>query len=419
MQVHVPRPCLHAFNYENCDYTNQSAYSKNCYLAFTTDYSEDCMYTHDTLRSVRLVDISSASDCEVCHQCHDIVHCQNLFSSRSCTSCQRGYFLENCEGCADCIGCVGLVNARYCVSNVSVGKEAYENTLHTLDLCDTEKVAQIRASVAILRASLPSPSIHGAHYEDSTGDFLFETKNSHDCYICNRIENLKYCTNISDASDSYDWDYVGYHGSLVYEAVGTGDHVSQCVFCTHIWGNAHNLLYTDLSLNVSHLFGCAGLRNKSYCILNKQYTKEEYAALVPKIIAHMRETGEWGEFFPADTSPFGHNESVSYDSLPLSHEDALAKGFNWSDYEPPAPQVSKTLPAHLLPDDITKIPDDILNWAIICEVTGKPFRIIKQELDFYRKHKLPIPRRHPDQRHLDRMALRNPRKLFERKCDKC
>jgi hypothetical protein len=32
---------------------------------------------------------------------------------------------------------------------------------------------------------------------------------------------------------------------------------------------------------------------------------------------------------------------------------------------------------------------------------------------------LPIPRRHPDQRHLDRMALRNPRKLFDRKCDKC
>jgi hypothetical protein len=40
-------------------------------------------------------------------------------------------------------------------------------------------------------------------------------------------------------------------------------------------------------------------------------------------------------------------------------------------------------------------------------------------LDFYRKHNLPIPKRHPDQRHLDRMALRNPRKLFDRKCDKC
>jgi CxxC-x17-CxxC domain-containing protein len=52
-------------------------------------------------------------------------------------------------------------------------------------------------------------------------------------------------------------------------------------------------------------------------------------------------------------------------------------------------------------------------------MTKKPFRIIPQELDFYRKHNLPIPRRHPNQRHLDRMSLRNPRKLYTRKCDKC
>lgn len=93
--------------------------------------------------------------------------------------------------------------------------------------------------------------------------------------------------------------------------------------------------------------------------------------------------------------------------------------FNWSFYEAPFPKVEKIIPANKLPDDISKIPDDILNWAIECEVTKRPFRIIKQELEFYRKHNLPIPRRHPDQRHLDRMALRNPRKLFERKCDKC
>jgi hypothetical protein len=60
-----------------------------------------------------------------------------------------------------------------------------------------------------------------------------------------------------------------------------------------------------------------------------------------------------------------------------------------------------------------------LNWAIECETTKKPFRIIPQELEFYRKHNLPIPRKHPDERHKERMALRNSRKLFTRKCDKC
>ena len=109
--------------------------------------------------------------------------------------------------------------------------------------------------------------------------------------------------------------------------------------------------------------------------------------------------------------------------IPLNKGDsqsvAEAGGFKWSDYEPPFPKVDKIIKASMLPEDITKIPDDILNRAIECEVTKKPFRIISQELEFYRKHNLPIPKRHPDQRHLDRMALRNPRKLFDRKCDKC
>ena len=103
-------------------------------------------------------------------------------------------------------------------------------------------------------------------------------------------------------------------------------------------------------------------------------------------------------------SPFGYNETVASEYYPLTRSEALSQGFNWSDYEAPFPKVEKIIQASLLPKDISKIPDDILNWAIECEVTKKPFRIIKQELDFYRKHSLPIPRRHPDQRHLDRMA---------------
>ncbi len=170
----------------------------------------------------------------------------------------------------------------------------------------------------------------------------------------------------------------------------------------------------------SDCFGCVGLRNKSYCILNKQYTKEEYEELVPQIIERMMADGEWGEFFPSSMSPFGYNETVAQEYFPLTREEITESGiFNWSDYEAPFPTVEKVIPASKLPDTIDSIPDDILNWAIECEVTGRPFRIIRQELEFYRKHSLPIPRRHPDQRHLDRMALRNPRKLYERQCDKC
>ncbi len=103
----------------------------------------------------------------------------------------------------------------------------------------------------------------------------------------------------------------------------------------------------------------------------------------------------------------------------MDKSGAQKSGFTWSDYEPPFPKAAKTIPADKLPADISNIPDDVLNWAIVCEKTGKPFRIISQELEFYRKHNLPLPRRHPDQRHADRMSRKNPRKLLERNCDNC
>ncbi len=73
----------------------------------------------------------------------------------------------------------------------------------------------------------------------------------------------------------------------------------------------------------------------------------------------------------------------------------------------------------MLPDDIKDIPDDILNWAIVCEESKKPFKIIAQELAFYRKFNLPIPHRHPDVRHRDRESLRNQKTMYARPCTKC
>lgn len=92
---------------------------------------------------------------------------------------------------------------------------------------------------------------------------------------------------------------------------------------------------------------------------------------MPRIIDHMKAMGEWGEFFPPHLSPFGYNETLAQ------------------------------------------------YWAIQCEVSGKPFKIIAQELQFYRRHHLPIPRRCPEQRSLDRMSQRNPHRLFDRNCAKC
>ena len=89
-----------------------------------------------------------------------------------------------------------------------------------------------------------------------------------------------------------------------------------------------------------------------------------------------------------------------------------------TEYAVTVPDGTTLLDTDTLPR-IKDVTDEILKQAIICEVSKRPFRIIKSELEYYRKNDIDLPRRHPDQRHYDRMALRNPRKLFNRKCDKC
>jgi len=73
----------------------------------------------------------------------------------------------------------------------------------------------------------------------------------------------------------------------------------------------------------------------------------------------------------------------------------------------------------MIPDTISEIPDDILNWPIQCEISKRPFKIIPSELKFYRDQNLPIPHLHPEERFNKRMSLRNPRKLWTRNCMKC
>ena len=78
----------------------------------------------------------------------------------------------------------------------------------------------------------------------------------------------------------------------------------------------------------------------------------------------------------------------------------------------------QTIQANDLPKSIQEVDKDILQKAIICEVSWKPFRIIKPELEFYKKHNLPLPRKHPDVRHQERLEKRPWRELYLRTCDK-
>lgn len=219
---------------------------------------------------------------------------------------------------------------------------------------------------------------------------------------------------------------------MVCEATGCGHGASNIRFCALCYSDCSNLTYCYSCQNCSDCFGCIGLRKKQYCILNKQYNKEEYEALVPKIIDHMNtmpfidsmgRVYKFGEYFPTDFAIFCYNETPAQEFFPLSKEQALAQGYKWKESEPPKYQ--PTILAKDLPDNINNTDDSVLNQAIACadekaclhQCTGV-YRIIPKEVEFLRKMNIPLPTKCPNCRHFDRLKLRNPFKLWHRKCMK-
>lgn len=184
--------------------------------------------------------------------------------------------------------------------------------------------------------------------------------------------------------------------------------------------------YCMTAISSAHLFGCVGLRNKKYCILNQQYTKDEFENLRGRIIKDMTErpytdvqgrAWRYGEFFPYDLSPFGYNESTAMQYLPITKDQALAQGFAWKDPEPNPHKITMT--ADKIPDKLGDVSDSVIKEVLGCATCNKPYRVIVQELALLRKFDLPVPRACPDCRAQERMSRLAPPFLFDRACAKC
>ena len=130
----------------------------------------------------------------------------------------------------------------------------------------------------------------------------------------------------------------------------------------------------------------------------------------------MSKMGEYGEFFPPSFSPFSYDETVAYEWFPMTKEEAVVGGWNWSERETSSYQFSD----YKIPDNIKEVGDDILEKTLKCEKSGKAYRIINMELAFYRRFNIPIPRLAPFERHRQRLAfITEHRKLITRTCGKC
>lgn len=404
---------------QNSEYVNCAGYLKDCYLVAETDYNERCMYGNRVFHNTAVVDCSTIYESELCYECVDCTKCYGCHHCIDCTNCSDSFFLRSCIGCKDCIGCMNQRRKQYMIFNEQLNKEEYERRKRAMALDSFSSVEALRKRATEFWLTQPHRYVQMEQVQNCSGDHLYDSKNAHDCVDGKDLEDCKHCARIFSVKSAMDYTSWGDHSERIFWTASCGDHAYSLRYCTTCTTNLSDLTHCGHCTGCKNCFGCVGMRRKQYCILNKQYSKEEYETLVPKIIDHMKKTGEWGEFFPKRFCCFGYNETIAQEYFPLTKEEALAKGYRWKDVHDEKLDVEKKVKAEQLPESISEVPDDILQWAVVCTVSGRPFRIIKQELEFYRQLGIPLPRLHPDERHNRRMRLRPSRTFYDRKCDKC
>ena len=400
---------------QNCSFVNYASYNKNCYMMFDSDASEECYYANVMKHNLRCIDCSYVQHSELCYECVDCVRCYHLLWSENCNNCSDSAFLKNCIGCKHCLLCSNLVQKEYHIHNRPVSRKAFERAL--TDLRSRSVLETCREQFREFALQFPQKSQHATDAHEASGDYFAHVHRCRSSFDIGEAEDIAYSDALYKAKTCRDVSSFGENIERIYLSGTIGFDVYDVAFCFACRTNCSHMLYCFNCYRSHNCFGCVSLKNHQYCIFNKQYTKEEYERRVAKHIEHMQKTGEWGRFFPIQLSPFGYNETVAQEYFPLTREEMLHKGWQW--YQEQETQESYLGPKYPIPKSIAEVSDDICAQILSCEVTHKPYKIIPQELKFYREMGIPIPQKCPDQRHKERMALRNPRQLFKRQCAKC
>lgn len=420
----VPKSSREIKTLAKSDYCDNSNNLKNCYLCFDASYCDDCMYGVQFSYSRNSLDITFAARVELCYEIFSSNRCFQVFFTIESDNCQDSWFLRDCSDCRHCFACVNLRHKQYHIFNVPYGKEDYERKLEEFNLGSYESFRELRQRALDFWKQYPYKYAHGNRNINVVGDYVYHSRNVRYSYEIDDGINIRYSQRlVNNASETYDSTSWGDNSQFMYETLVCGENCHRVIFSMFCWPADRDLEYCVSCHSSANLFGCVGLRNKEFCVLNKQYTREEYEKLQDKIIAHMNEMPyvdkrgiryAYGEFPPSEISPLTYNETVAADYFPLTKEEVKRDGFAWSD--PEQREYQTTIASRQLPDCIDETTVEITKEIIGCERCKRAYRILDGELEFYKRFNVPLPRLCHNCRYHDRLDMRNPPFWYKRSC---
>lgn len=397
---------------ENCEYCQDFAFGKNCYLVTGSWKLRDSMYCTNCNNGRDLVDCDSLNlDCELCYQCTDsqrLYGCKFVYFSSGCNNCLLGFDLRECR---DCLCCFGLRQKQFCVFNEQLTEQEYRQRVANLRLSSFEGLQLSFDEFLSFVRRFPQRAVYQTNCEKCLGSGLHNCRDTIGFDLVN-ADRCRYYYKGDSPQHCYDVHQSG-NPQWCYESV-TPDDSYLAAFSTWCWKGKH-ILYSDNCHSSEHLFGCISMRRAGYCILNKQYSKQEYEGMAALIANEMIASGEWGEFFPMQTSPFMYNETVANEYFPLERRVAVELGLRWSEQ----PDRERSNSGVFVPSDIADVPDKLVSELLSCANCNRGYKINVKELSFYKEMKVPVPRECADCRRKKRWAMRHPHRLCQRECHGC
>jgi len=421
LQLKTPRPNLRvdASNI-NSDFTNGAFRLKDCYLIFDTKEAENSAYGIAVDHSKNCFDCLSVFHSEQCYNCFEGSRLFKCFFAEHCRYCLESYFLFDCRDCDHCFMCANLRHKKYYFFNQPLTAQEYEAELAKINLGDRDTMDLFLEKFAKLKSQAIYKENHNDRAVNCFGDYMQGARNCYACFYSVASENLAYSLASFQLKDSYD-AFGGLDCAFVYDSNGGFNNYGlKFSFGVKF---SRNLEYCDSCVNCHDCFGCIGLKNKSFCALNKQYEENEYWQKLDAIKAAMLENGQYGEFFPPEMALVPYNISVAtsyqgFDDI----EKAKQYGYIVRNVPATPPDtIREVMEASVLPEDIKNVQDDILGKVIFDRKNNKKFRYIKAELDFHRRNNLCLPLEHPSVRLTKIRKMLGPITLnfYGRDCAKC
>jgi hypothetical protein len=415
---------------ELSSFCNHVGHSKNCSLVFYADYNEECMNCYMLTRAKNTLDSANCMDAENIYDCSHVYKTYNLVGSFGNNRfCYDSYFTRDCEGVNNCFGSISENKTEYMFLGQKMTKDGWQEKIKEIDLGSyTNYQYWKKLAFEYFKTVSPKPNWDSLSV-NCTGSYVFHSKNAKDCLDVIDCEDSRYLMMIKNGKvkDCYDYTDWGMNCERLYECMTVGEGATDVYFCHESGHSILDVQYSKLSIGGSHHFGCVSMKKQEYCILNKQYSKEDYEKLKMQIVEEMNNNPyislegqqyRYGEFFPPEFSPHAYNDTFAHRFFPLSEEETIEKGLGWYVVEPK--EYTITMNTDELPDHIQKVGDTILSEVIQCPNCPRGYKVMQKELDFLRQRHLPLPRMCPFCRVWQKIDMWvDNMKLVHRNCALC